>query len=113
MSDFFREVFASVRRLMESAGKKPAIDRSGRSYRATRASRAEGPHNLFEAAALHVAACVDGDEERGAEAARWVSPEALAFGVNELACRAILVLARERRQSPQTVARDLLGLPVG
>lgn len=39
-------------------------------------------------------------------------PEALAFGINELACRAVIALARERSESPQTVARDLLNLPV-
>ncbi|GAA0494072.1 MULTISPECIES: hypothetical protein [Streptomyces] len=71
----------------------------------------KGPHNLFEAAATHVAACAEGDEDRGAEAADWVSPEALAFGINELACRALIALARERRQSPHEVARDLLSLP--
>ncbi|GHF29730.1 hypothetical protein GCM10010218_08620 [Streptomyces mashuensis] len=67
--------------------------------------------NLFEAAAVHVAACAENDYERSAEAARWVSPEALCFGVNELACRALIALARERGESPQTVARTLLGLP--
>ncbi|MGI5472157.1 hypothetical protein [Streptomyces sp. CA-132043] len=71
----------------------------------------KGPHNLFEAAAAHVAACAEGDEDREAEAAGWVSPEALAFGINELACRALIALARERRQSPHEVARDLLSLP--
>jgi hypothetical protein len=40
-----------------------------------------------------------------------VSPEALSFGVNELACRAVIALARERDESPGTVARTLLGLP--
>lgn len=67
-------------------------------------------HNLFEAAATYVAACVTDDEERIDEATGWVSPEALTFGVNELACRAVVALARERGQSPQTVARTLLGL---
>ncbi|MER5971122.1 hypothetical protein ABT112_15525 [Streptomyces sp. NPDC002055] len=70
-------------------------------------------HNLFEAAAVYVAAGIEDDENRLTEAAGWVSPEALSFGVNELAQRAVLALARERRTSPQTVARDLLGLPVG
>ncbi len=46
------------------------------------------------------------------EAVTWVSPEALSFGVNELACRAVIALARERDESPRTVARELLGLPV-
>ncbi|WFB11946.1 hypothetical protein LRS74_31850 [Streptomyces sp. LX-29] len=79
--------------------------------------RAAGPRparhrpNLFEAAATHVAACAEADEQRSAEAAEWVSPEALAFGVHELACRAVIALARERDESPQEVARSLLGLP--
>ncbi|MBR8640305.1 hypothetical protein KEF29_15895 [Streptomyces tuirus] len=68
-------------------------------------------HNLFEAAAVHVAACAEDDQERADEAAGWVSPEALSFGVNELACRAVIALARERGESPRTVARELLGLP--
>ncbi|MER7053317.1 MULTISPECIES: hypothetical protein [unclassified Streptomyces] len=69
------------------------------------------PHNLFEAAAVYVSACADDDQERIDEAAAWVSPEALSFGVNELACRAVIALARERGESPQDVARSLLGLP--
>lgn len=67
--------------------------------------------NLFEAAAAYVAACAENDPDRSAEAARWVSPEALSFGVNELACRAVVALAREHGASPQAVARTLLGLP--
>lgn len=69
------------------------------------------PHNLFEAAAAHVAACADDDEDAMEEAAGWVSPEALSFGVRELACRAVIALARERGESPRAVARGLLGLP--
>ncbi|MFJ3672757.1 hypothetical protein ACIPSE_40490 [Streptomyces sp. NPDC090106] len=69
------------------------------------------PHNLFEAAAVYVSACAEDDQEQIDEAAGWVSPEALSFGVSELACRAVIALARERDESPQTVARDLLGLP--
>ncbi|MET9762748.1 hypothetical protein ABZ016_27535 [Streptomyces sp. NPDC006372] len=69
------------------------------------------PHNLFEAAATYVAAGAEDDLERADEAAGWVSPEALSFGVNELACRAVIALARERGESPRTVARELLGLP--
>lgn len=69
-------------------------------------------HNLFEAAADYVAAHAEDDQDRIEEAAGWVSPEALSFGVSELACRAVLALARERDKSPRTVARDLLGLPV-
>ncbi|WP_416975475.1 hypothetical protein [Streptomyces sp. 4F14] len=67
--------------------------------------------NLFEAAAVYVAACAEDDQERIDEAGAWVSPEALSFGVRELACRAVVALARERGESPQTVARALLGLP--
>ncbi|WP_077799786.1 hypothetical protein [Streptomyces sp. JHA26] len=76
--------------------------------------KAEGDtrsHNLFEAAAAYVSACADDDQEGIDEAAGWVSPEALSFGVNELACRAVVALARERGESPRDVARALLGLP--
>ncbi|MGA4838118.1 hypothetical protein [Streptomyces sp. G45] len=69
------------------------------------------PHNLFEAAAVYVAACADDDQERMDEASGWVSPEALSFGVQELACRAVIALAREHDESPPAVARKLLGLP--
>ncbi|MBT2507825.1 hypothetical protein J7I98_18440 [Streptomyces sp. ISL-98] len=68
-------------------------------------------HNIFEAAAVYVSACAEDDERRSDEAAGWVSPEALSFGVNELACRALIALARERDESPHSVARTLLGLP--
>ncbi|WP_406386010.1 hypothetical protein [Streptomyces sp. NBC_01618] len=68
-------------------------------------------HNLFEAAATYVSASVEEDQARIDEASGWVSPEALSFGVSELACRAVIALARERDESPQTVARTLLGLP--
>ncbi|MEV7682070.1 hypothetical protein AB0O64_26490 [Streptomyces sp. NPDC088341] len=67
--------------------------------------------NLFEAAATYVSACAEDDQRQADEAAAWVSPEALSFGVSELACRAVIALARERDESPQTVARSLLGLP--
>ncbi|MFF3320085.1 hypothetical protein ACFYV5_31950 [Streptomyces sp. NPDC003035] len=73
--------------------------------------RVRRQHNLFEAAAVYVVGCVEDDQDRMDEAATWVSPEALSFGVNELACRAVIALARERDESPQTVARSLLGLP--
>jgi hypothetical protein len=59
----------------------------------------------------YVSASAEDDQERIDEAAGRVSPEALSFGVNELACRAVLALARERGESPRTVARSLLGLP--
>ncbi|MGW8951800.1 hypothetical protein [Streptomyces sp. NPDC055709] len=82
---------------------------------ATSAARpaAERPrqHNLFEAAATYVSACAEDDQRGIDEASSWVSPEALSFGVNELACRAVIALARERDESPQSVARSLLGLP--
>ncbi|MEU6803908.1 hypothetical protein [Streptomyces neyagawaensis] len=68
-------------------------------------------HNLFEAAAAYISACADDDQDRIDETVTWVSPEALSFGVSELACRAVIALARERDESPQTVARSLLGLP--
>ncbi|MGW4546482.1 hypothetical protein ACWEN4_08895 [Streptomyces violaceorubidus] len=68
-------------------------------------------HNLFEAAAAYVSACVDDDQDGSDEAAGRVSPEALSFGVNELACRAVIALARERDERPRDVARALLGLP--
>lgn len=66
---------------------------------------------MFEAAAVYVAARAEDDQDRIEEAAAWVSPEALSFGVSELACRAVVALARERDESPAAVARDLLGLP--
>ncbi|MGW6291800.1 hypothetical protein [Streptomyces sp. NPDC055058] len=69
------------------------------------------PHNLFEAAAAYVTARAEDDQDRIEEASGWVSPEALSFGVNELACRAVVALARERDESPGAVARSLLGLP--
>lgn len=75
------------------------------------AAREKRTHNLFEAAAVYVSACAENDQDRMDEAVAWVSPEALSFGVNELACRAVIALARERDESPQTVARELLGLP--
>ncbi|MFF7575847.1 hypothetical protein OG963_06260 [Streptomyces sp. NBC_01707] len=68
-------------------------------------------HNLFEAAATYVSACAEDDQDRMDEVSGWVSPGALSFGINELACRAVVALARERGRSPQSVARDLLGLP--
>ncbi|WP_405804261.1 MULTISPECIES: hypothetical protein [unclassified Streptomyces] len=68
-------------------------------------------HNIFEAAAVYVSGCAEDDQEQIDEAATWVSPEALSFGISELACRAVIALARERDESPQSVARSLLGLP--
>lgn len=67
--------------------------------------------NLFEAAAAYISACAEDDQDRIDETTTWVSPEALSFGVSELACRAVIALARERDETPRTVARDLLGLP--
>ncbi|MBB5926076.1 hypothetical protein [Streptomyces echinatus] len=74
-------------------------------------TREKRAHNLFEAAAVYVAARAEDDQDGIEEAAAWVSPEALSFGVSELACRAVVALARERDESPGAVARDLLGLP--
>ncbi|MFD9430860.1 hypothetical protein [Streptomyces sp. NPDC060002] len=92
-----------------------AWSRPGGERRSDKESRDGGKrkrtHNLFEAAAAYVSACAEDDQERIDEAAGWVSPEALSFGVNELACRAVIALARERDESPRTVARALLGLP--
>lgn len=68
-------------------------------------------HNLFEAASAYVVACIEDDEDRMEEVTGWVDPNAMVFGINELACRAVLSLARERNESPQTVTRELLGLP--
>ncbi|MFF0445238.1 hypothetical protein ACFYT4_02265 [Streptomyces sp. NPDC004609] len=70
-------------------------------------------HNVFEAAASYVSGCAEDDQDQMDTAMTWVSPEALSFGINELACRAVIVLARERDESPQEVARNLLGLPAG
>lgn len=99
-------MFEKLRRRVEEARQAPAPGPS-----ASPGSGRARQHNLFEAAAVYVAACAENDVEKSAEAARWVSPEALGFGVNELACRAVIALARERDESPQTVARTLLGLP--
>jgi hypothetical protein len=74
-------------------------------------TRERRAHNLFEAAATYVVARAEDDQDRIEEATAWVSPEALSFGVSELACRAVVALARERDESPAAVARDLLGLP--
>ncbi|AOR37542.1 hypothetical protein BFF78_36480 [Streptomyces fodineus] len=76
-------------------------------------ARERRAHNLFEAAATYVVARAEDDQDRIEEAAAWVSPEALSFGVSELACRAVVALARERNASPAAVAHDLLGLPAG
>ncbi|GAA2250393.1 hypothetical protein GCM10010145_17280 [Streptomyces ruber] len=73
-------------------------------------SRQKRP-NLFEAAAAYISACAEDDQDQIDETTTWVSPEALSFGVSELACRAVIALARERDETPRTVARDLLGLP--
>ncbi|MFE6619723.1 hypothetical protein [Streptomyces sp. NPDC057740] len=79
--------------------------------REERTHKEKRTHNLFEAAAVYVSARAEDDQDQIDEASGWVSPEALSFGVSELACRAVIALARERDESPQTVARTLLGLP--
>ncbi|MGD3109100.1 hypothetical protein [Streptomyces sp. YGL11-2] len=99
MTGFIREIVGVFH-----SGRRPGAERGH--------PLAGRPHNLFEAAACYVAAAAEEDEECAAQAAAWVSPEALAFGVNELACRAVIALARERAQSPREVAYELLGLPV-
>lgn len=99
-------VFGILRRAVTPGGK------DGLSASATPAPERR-QHNLFEAAATFVAASVDEDEDRMDEASGWVSPEALSFGVGELACRAVIALARERDESPEAVARTLLGLADG
>ncbi|WP_320784809.1 hypothetical protein [Streptomyces sp. CRN 30] len=76
-----------------------------------RTGRDSHGHNLFEAAAAYASAYIEDDQDGMDEAAGWVSPGALSFGVNELACRAVVALARERDESPRRVARALLGLP--
>ncbi|GEB55978.1 hypothetical protein [Streptomyces gardneri] len=95
-----------LRRLLPSARREPEAT-------APAPPRARQGHNLFEAAAEYVAACAEDDPARAEEAASRVSPGALSFGVNELACRALIALARERDESPTTVARSLLGLRDG
>ncbi|MEU1894107.1 hypothetical protein ABZ514_23490 [Streptomyces pristinaespiralis] len=88
-----------------------------RSFLASRSTRAKAPgpstrqHNLFEAAATYVTASIEDDDDRLEEAAGWVAPDALVFGVNQLACRAVVALARERNEPVEVVARGLLGLP--
>nr|AXL05941.1 hypothetical protein [uncultured bacterium] len=96
-------VFDKLRRSWAERAGARRTERSGRG--------GKGAHNLFEAAAVYVSASAEDDRERMDEAAEWVSPEALSFGVGELARRAVITLARERGESPQAVARALLGLP--
>ncbi|MFC8586695.1 MULTISPECIES: hypothetical protein [unclassified Streptomyces] len=91
-----------LRRLLPFARRPPGA--------APPARPARQGHNLFEAAAVYVAACAEDDQGRAEEAANRVSPGALSFGVNELACRALITLARERNEPPLAVARSLLGL---
>ncbi|GHK01983.1 hypothetical protein ACWEWI_15780 [Streptomyces sp. NPDC003753] len=94
-------------RIRTSVGR--LVNKSSRAQAA--AAGGKRTHNLFEAAAAYVSACAEEDQDRMDEAASWVSPEALSFGVTELACRALIALARERDDSPRSVARTLLGLP--
>jgi hypothetical protein len=105
----FSSVFKSVSRsIFEPVSASDAAKGGAGRPGGTAGSRG---HNIFEAAAAYVAACADDDQDGIDEAAGWVSPEALSFGVSELACRAVIALARERDESPQTVARSLMGLP--
>ncbi|MGW2781377.1 hypothetical protein ACWC3X_09030 [Streptomyces populi] len=96
---------------LRSIGRRTTTEQPGSPSRETARKERKRTYNLFEAAAVYVAACAEDDQEQIDEAAAWVSPEALSFGVNELACRAVVALARERDESPQAVARTLLGLP--
>ncbi|MFJ8076340.1 hypothetical protein ACIQ7Q_20930 [Streptomyces sp. NPDC096176] len=77
----------------------------------SRARENSRQHNLFEAAATYVTASIEDDDDRLDEAAGWVDPDALVFGINQLACRAVTALARERNEPVEAVARELLGLP--
>ncbi|MEU2157398.1 hypothetical protein ABZ532_20665 [Streptomyces sp. NPDC019396] len=99
-------------RVMEKIRGVLAGERGGGRKAAPAPAARARQHNIFEAAATYVSACAEDDQQVVDEASGWVSPEALSFGVNELACRAVIALARERNESPQTVARSLLGLPV-
>ncbi|WP_327365380.1 hypothetical protein [Streptomyces sp. NBC_01217] len=98
------DIIGSLRKVVSS-------DRKGAPSAAPLKEDRYKQHNLFEAAATYVSASVEDDQARIDEASGWVSPEALSFGISELACRAVIALARERDESPQTVARTLLGLP--
>ncbi|MFF8610513.1 hypothetical protein ACF06X_31880 [Streptomyces sp. NPDC015346] len=100
---------AILRTLLPAARRAPDEPRPRPGTR--KAPRGRRPHNIFEAAATYVVGCVEEDQDQIDEAVTWVQPEALSFGVNELACRAVIALARERDESPRTVARSLLGLP--
>ncbi|MEV1050109.1 hypothetical protein [Streptomyces sp. NPDC049887] len=104
----FDKVMSGIRRL---AARKAGDGADGAGTPPAKVVRQRQP-NLFEAAAAYVSACAEDDQQGIEEASGWVSPEALSFGVNELACRAVIALARERDESPRTVARSLLGLPV-
>ncbi|WP_282694536.1 hypothetical protein [Streptomyces sp. CC208A] len=97
-----------MRRFLPSARRASGSEAAPPPARAGRQGR-----NLFEAAAVYVAARAEDDQERMDEAATWVSPGQLGFGVDELASRALLALARERNQTPETVARSLLGVRSG
>ncbi|QJT00083.1 hypothetical protein G9272_07135 [Streptomyces asoensis] len=107
MLDRVRKAYGRFRDAMRARSRP---DGEGRPEKESRGG-GKRTHNLFEAAAAYVSACAEDDQDRIDEAAGWVSPEALSFGVNELACRAVIALARERDESPRTVARELLGLP--
>lgn len=104
MSTWLRR-FGSARPPGRSAKPPPPVPEPSR--------RASRERNLFEAAAAHVAASVEGDEEALEAASARVTPEALMFGISELARRAVVVLAQERGVPPRAVARSLLGLPEG
>lgn len=96
-----RRAFAPLRRVLTAHPPVPVPPRDP----------ARPRHNVFEAAAIYVTASVEENPDRLDEAAGWVAPDALAFGINELACRAVTALAKERDEPVEVVARRLLGLP--
>ncbi len=109
-------VLRRIGRLFQPDGREPGDSPVDLVKRKTAAQRREErelhrTHNIFEAAATYVTASIEDDQEKLDEAIGWVDPGALCFGLNELACRAVIALARERDESPHDVARSLLGLP--
>ncbi|WP_233415665.1 hypothetical protein [Streptomyces sp. N35] len=108
-------VLRRIGRLFQPDGREPGETEppsaTGKAVPRQAAGSEHRTHNIFEAAAAYVTASIDDDQEQQDEAAGWVQPEALYFGINELACRAVIALARERDESPRDVARTLLGLP--
>ncbi|MFM9372685.1 hypothetical protein [Streptomyces sp. Da 82-17] len=99
-----------IRRIFRRGGQHGSSESAAKEAKRQQA-KTRTNHNLFDAAATYISAAADDDHERMDEAAGWVSPEALSFGVSELATRAVLNLARERGETPEAVARALLDVP--